>query len=76
MKSVHHYVTQQLRSLRPNALAEQVADSQHQLRTIHLPKIHGLQHRQHQQLAVVGEPQQPTSLRFKSTYPSIPSQIS
>jgi hypothetical protein len=65
---------QPLRSLRPNALPVQVADSQHQLQTIHLPKILGLQHRhQHQQQAVVGEAQQPTNLRFKSTYPSIPS---
>jgi hypothetical protein len=66
MKLVHHYVTQLQRSLRPNALAEAVADLLHQLQQIHLQKIHGQQHhRQHQPVAD-GEPPLPMNHRFKN----------
>jgi hypothetical protein len=54
------------RSLRPNALAQQVVDSLHLLQLIHLTKIHGQQlHRR--RLVEVGEhPQQLTSHRSKT----------
>jgi hypothetical protein len=73
MKSDHHYVTQLQRSLRPNALAEQVADSLHLLQLIHSTKILGQQLHPRQAAEVGEHPQQPTSHRSKPTYPSIPS---
>jgi hypothetical protein len=66
MKLVHHYVTQLQRSLRPNALAEVVADFQHQLQQIHLQKIHGRQHHRQQQLVADGEPPLPMNHRSKN----------
>jgi hypothetical protein len=65
MKSAHHYVTQLQRSLRPNALAEAVADLLHQLQQIHLQKIHGQQHHRQQQPVADGEPPLPMNHHFK-----------
>jgi hypothetical protein len=65
MKLVHHYVTQLQRSLRPNALAVQVADLLHQLQQIHLQKIHGQLHHRQQQPVADGEPPLPMSHRSK-----------